>query len=275
MKDISLITFILLILISCRQDRKTPEIDAIPKTDWQEMNLKGNVEYIREIPYEVINGRKQAFSYYFLTIDSDEYRNQEFFFNEKGMIIKKSEYDTDNRTIIFYWTPVFDEKGRIKEQDWKGINDLTKITFVYDEKGYKVEENRYNGNYLTTKIIFEYSKKGILEEEKLYDNNNQLRQRVLYEYNSEKQHLIKEKHVSLGGNFLNINNLKFDNITEYTYDSNGNIIEKYGRNDKNNYDLYDYRYDYKYDDKGNWIQCIETQKDGSKIIREREIRYRK
>jgi len=118
-------------------------------------------------------------------------------------------------------------------------------------------------------------KKGILEEEKLYDNNNQLRQRVLYEYNSEKQHLIKEKHVSLGGNFLNINNLKFDNITEYTYDSNGNIIEKYGRNDKNNYDLYDYRYDYKYDDKGNWIQCIETQKDGSKIIREREIRYRK
>lgn len=274
MKNITLITFILLILNSCQQDRKVPEIDAIPKTDWQEMNLKGNVEYIREIPYEVINGKKQAFPYYFLTIDSDEYRNQEFFFNERGMITRKNEYDTDNTTLAFYYISTFDDKGRIKEQEWRGIDYLTKITFIYDNKGYKVERNDYYNESLTSKITFEYNEKGILEETKIYDGDK-VRQRVLYEYYSDTKRLMKEKYVSLNGNFFNINHPNFYNITEYTYDYNGNIVEKYGRNDENNYDLYHYRYKYTYDEEGNWVQCIETQKDGKKIIREREIHYRK
>ena len=156
-----------------------------------------------------------------------------------------------------------------KQEFWRGD-----VVIVFDEKGYKAENNTYNKvGQLSQKVIYKYDDKGKRLSRDLYNSYGKLQMKFLYVYdnkgdkNDDKGRMLEEiwikKDKSFGSKYTyeydklgklsrmcqyTISESQVDNCTSYKYDKNGRIaeIEIYSGNN-----ALSRRSVITYDDKGN------------------------
>lgn len=129
---------------------------------------------------------------------------------------------------------VFNEKGLLIEWSRKDL----KCIYVYNEKGKRSEEARFNENgVLDERAIWEYDEMGNLTKETNYNTENQITGMQTWEFDA-KGNKIEEISYNKSGNL--------DKKVKYNYDSTGNKIEEITY-DKNGKIVYGYDIKIKYD----------------------------
>ena len=108
----------------------------------------------------------------------------------------------------------------------------------YDEKGNKIEENRYySDGRCRYKYTYKYDEKGNIIEKNTYNSDGRLEYKYTYKYDE-----------------------KGNKIEENSYDSDGRLDPKW-------------TYKYEFDKQGNWINRIGFENAIPTLISEREYEY--
>ena len=196
--------------------------------------------------------------------------------NLKGKVksIKETLYEAVDKfgqiekgDVLNNYFNIYNEKGnKIEENRYDSDGSLYfKDTYKYDEKGNKIEENRYNSDgSLYSKTTYKYDEKGNMIEDNFYDSDDgSFIYKNTYKYD-EKGNKIEEYHYDEDGKFIYKNT--------YKYDEKGNIIEeKIYHSDGRFGNTYTYKYEY--DKNNNWTQRIKYKNTIPRRITERIIEY--
>ena len=161
---------------------------------------------------------------------------------------------------------------------------------IYNEKGNKIEENRYNSDgSLYYKVTYKYDGKGNKIEVNHYDSNGSLILKYTYKYdengnkieecwyNEDGSLIVKfTPKYDENGNMMEVNNYDSDGSLHkkftYKYDEKGNKIEINNYNSDGRLDSKT-TYKYEYDKNNNWTQRIEYKNTIPNSITERIIEY--
>jgi len=210
------------------------------------------------------------------------------------LLLQIIEYNTlgYKEKVLFYMPP----KGNL----WKEMN------FVYDNN-YLVEAVSIVDNDEIYKTQYKRNKHYQIEEEIIIYSNNEINERLLYEYDNRNRIIkttyvpqnlntyyytfeytpqcIKEFHSSYGLSYVNDLNSKGLVIKRNEYKSNGEIhsgkIYEYNESNDvvleielwNNKETDRIGYEYTYDNKGNWITKNAKWKNGGGYYLKRKIIY--
>lgn len=225
----------ILIMASCTNSEKN--------NDWKQYNLSGNVKSFKQTVYdaeekfgEIEKGDISYRNAMNKRVISQNDRNKQVIFNQKGNTVEENGYDSDG--------------------------DLNyKILYKYDKQGNIIEWKQYDTDEsLSSKGVPKYDKQGNIVEWKQYDADGNLQYKRLI----DKQ-----------GNIIEWNEYDADGNLEYKilykYDENGNSIEEIANDFSGKSD--EYKYEYEFDNKGNWINRLGFRNNIPKEITEREIEY--
>ena len=271
MKKIIIILISLLTIIGCVGQ------ESYKETDLQKQELKGKIKSQTKTTYRYKTTEKSG------KIQKEEQQSKLVsYFNKDGNFTERIFYDKEKGTIRQEFS--YDEKGNLIEIKGYEANGTlgTKITYKYDQKDNRIEENTYSEGVLQQKNTYkydqdnreievirnvfafwnggvklrqvnEYDTKGKKIEERNFSNNNELTSKALFSYD-EKGNLIEEY-------FVNLTDKEPSKKNTYVYDNNDNKIEEKKcvyQNLSENIDrkvckFYVTNY-YKYDEKGNKIE---------------------
>lgn len=225
------------------------------------MNLKGNVESIREVSYTAVDNfgkiekgmraREIAKLGY---PENDKY----IIFNKEGKKIEEikyripflnfgsnSSYELSSKTIFKY-----DLKGNIIEEiEYKSSGDVSRKTISsYNEDGDLIEELQFNADGSNDDRFtykYEFINNCKIIERKAYDKNGNLIVKILFNY-SENGKLLELIRYNSNGDLSGREIYKYNNIgklAEENWISSGGSIYKI--------------FIYKYDDKGDLVETKE------------------
>ena len=127
-KPIIFSIIISLIVIFCSAQNK-------PKNDLQRRNLKGNVKSVREISYKAVKksgviqkGKRRTIKHRY---GYDDY----IIFNDKGNIVEKNYYKSNESLVKYKHTYKYDDKGNKIEKNWYKSDDSL---FLFSALGHPV-----------------------------------------------------------------------------------------------------------------------------------------
>jgi hypothetical protein len=235
--------------------------------DLKKMNLNGDIESVKFTQFEAIvkDGKLQKQ----LIESSDEiaYLDNQYLFNEKGMIHTHIQYISNRMTRKHVYG--YDIKLNIiskKYYDYSGklVNE-SHFEHVINENGDLVEEKEIiNGKHIDRNVVVTvFQNQNVIE--KINYVGNLISDKKTFKYNKSNR-IIEEKH-------LLADNESYMIVKKY-YNEKGNMI-KTVMLDENSETISFENYEYlKYDDQGNWIEVITSGKDGLKFLIENEIIYR-
>jgi len=233
------VLFVFFFLYSCdSQSQKVNPVGStsnivspkVKKNHLKKMNLKGDVESVRDTVYKVVDnfGKIKKGE-----IDLNSHENVSIVFNKFGnMIEKKSDFDVVN---IF-----------LRRYDEDDSNDgdfgeyLSKKIYIYNEKGDEIEQNWYYEGNLSSKQINKYNDKGMISESSIYKSDGTFVKKETYKYDNLGNRIEMKWYFQNGNLFLTYT---------YKYDTSGNKIEWYSDGEKQTY---------KYDEEGNNVEIFHT-----------------
>lgn len=233
--NIILNTIVLFFLVGCTSKE-------IIKNDLTKENLKGKVKSIRQTPYEVIEKfgevtKGNVFDDFSVTINSF------MEFNEEGNVIVKKYYLPNGNFDRIYRK---DNKGnKIEENRYNSNGELfEKQVYVYDERDILIEDNIYRSDgKLSFKTIYKSDHKNNIVEEDVYNSKGKLKSKTInrYDKNRNKIEMILSKE----------NDEDYGFKSSYKFDENNYMIEEatYSLKDK-----LKYKFTYKLDKSGNVIE---------------------
>ncbi|KAA5531877.1 hypothetical protein [Paenimyroides baculatum] len=244
-------------------------------TDLDELNVKGKVKSITVKSFEA----EEKFGKAVKTTIEDFYKEM---FDENGFVTEMHIFNTEELKVgtSFY---KYDEKGNMNESIFafeigsnKGdkIKRSSKSTYTYNERGFRVEENKYSTEGLfETKVTYTYNENNLNIEQNTYNANGELIGKETYKYNKDRQ-------VTESKSYLIENGSEHNSTTEFWYNDKGDrskmrfvSIDKFAHVDILS------SFEYEYDEKENWIKEIVYSEDSSERkpfkITEREIVYYK
>jgi hypothetical protein len=183
----------MIVFISCNSTKKDKEVsqkyidslkqDSITRinTDVVRMKLTGKIKTLTETKYKAIDS--------FGEIQTGDIEGKNIIvFNEKGIKIEESQYDS-NDSLEHKYTYKYDDKGNeIEMNSFKSDGSLKfKNTYKYDDKYNKTEENSYASNgSLNYKNIYKYDDKGNEIEEDDFKSDGSLDYKFTYKYDYNK-----------------------------------------------------------------------------------------
>lgn len=146
-----------------------------------------------------------------------------------------------------------------KEDYWKGD-----VVVVFDEKGYKIETNRYNKvGQLSSKIVYKHDDKGKRTVRDWYNSYGKLQMKYIYVYDQKGNKIAYNSYKPNGD--LN------DTYT-YKYDAKGKVSEElWTKNDKS----FGAKYTFKYDPRGLMSQSCQYTKSENQIDNCTKYKYDK
>lgn len=267
MKKILLLAAIVAAFAACTS-KKSPKAEN--PTDLTKAQLKGDVKSVKTIKYtadrvNVIN-------------DLD---NQTVEFNEKGMITMTQRLDSMG-TVWSTTTNQYDPSGKLVEMKYQSRNDyFQNLKYSYTPQGEVSSEElmikgsddplitKYSykdgllvqkeANTLTT--IYHYDDKGLLLGiQEMVGQSIQSTVHLLYTESDEylgreevgidpKHGDYATKHYNAQGQLTKIG--REEGVEIYTYNTEGELISKITP-------THNIAYTYKYDDKGNWIEKVQS-----------------
>ncbi len=154
-----------------------------------------------------------------IRLDGSIYKTMAYVYNSSGNLISEKKmnykYDIENESTYNY-----NNKGQLvsKNQTFLNIDHTIVESFYYNHKQQLIEVTKKNLNDLTREV-FAYNNLGYVSEKVEYNSKNEKYNTTLYEYNDygDKTSLF----------ILDpIGEMTYFEQHEYTYDSQGNWIEK-------------------------------------------------
>jgi len=183
----------LVAFVCCNSTKKDKEVnqkyqdslkqDSIARlnTDMAKMKLIGKVNTLTEMKYKAIDS--------FGKIQTGDIEGKNIIvFNEKGIKIEESQYDSDD-SLEHKYTYAYDSKGNQVEMSSFNPDGSLKFknTYKYDDKSNKTEENSYASNgTLNYKNIYKYDDKGNEIEEDDFKSDGSLDYKFTYKYDYNK-----------------------------------------------------------------------------------------
>ena len=255
------------------------------KTDWEEMNLKGDVKSYWEREYTAYAGEsgkaekdrlvksiKFTFSKngYLSEVDwfdsdADTIQKVVSEFDETGRPIKKRRYDEFGRlSSCSYFT--YDEKDRLLNTEYRDADEATLMVETTEYNDENLIETttqtvpRHGENVVTQRVIRQMSKDGLPKETRVYNEEKELINYRKETYDSNQQLVAFKVYAS-------------DELTEILsvqleYDQWGNVTKQQASEE---YKTQTYKYIF--DNKKNWTS-LATYGDGEvQGLTEREIEY--
>ncbi|MDC0339067.1 hypothetical protein OAN33_05975 [Flavobacteriales bacterium] len=257
--------------------------------DLAELDLKGKVKSIREIPYNVIEkfGKVEK-------VSVDEFGDNNLIkFNNLGKGTEFIEYYEDG-SLSSKYTYKYDDNGNQIEENYYNSDGVlsSKDTYKYDVNGNHNEGESYNSDGgLISKYLYKHDEDGNIIEEIDFDSNGILEYKTIFKYD-DKGNPIEENNYKSDGSLVSKNTYKYDDkgnqIEENVFNSDGSLYYKstskyHSNGDKIEMDTESYRdeiterytftYEYTYDSEGNWIKQIGLVDGKPEILIERDIEY--
>ncbi len=257
------------------------------KTDWEEMNLKGDVKSYWEREYTAYAGESgkaekgRLVKSIKFTFNKDGYLSEvDWFdsdvdtiqkviseFDQTGRPIKKRRYDEFGRlSSCSYFT--YDEKGRLLNTEFRDADEATimiEATEYNDENLIETTTQTVpkNGeNIVTQRIIRQMAKNGLPKETKVYNEKKELINYRKESYNEQEQLVAFDVYAP--DEQTKILSAQFE------YDTWGNVVKQQA-NGEEEYKTQTYKYIF--DSKKNWTS-VATYGDGEvQGLTEREIKY--
>ncbi|QLC65979.1 RHS repeat protein [Flavobacterium sp. LPB0248] len=234
-------TITLLLLLFLMQSCST-----ISKTTREQNNLKGNVKSVTFKVFEAIDqdgvlvkGKEHAGLFMGNSVTT---------YNKKGFKSEYIVYSLNNELVEYHKKYKYNWRGLVKEEEEFHSNGELKNTRVFN---YKVEKD-------SLRII----EKSTSEKDKNYANKYDRNKNLVYYggntlmYDKDGR-LLKEKDAYT--------------TNSYEYDANGNMTRRLYVGMYSSIDMI-FKYT-KLDDKGNWIEQIESRDGKAKFITERKLEY--
>ena len=156
------------------------------KNDLAELKLNGKVKSIREIPYKAVEKFGEVAKGDALDIIGE---NLQITFNEKGNKLEENWFNPDGRLFSKY-TYKYDDKGnKLEENSFNSDGSLnSKYTYKYDDKGNKIELNYFNSDgSLFLKSTSKYDDKGNEIERNSFISDVNLDDKYTYKYTYDQQ----------------------------------------------------------------------------------------
>lgn len=241
----------------------------VARTDWEKMNLKGNVKCI---------------------IETDkQHESIKVSFNEKGFISEKTlDYDVDG-SIDVKSVYCYDSLNKlVKMNTYRDDTILVTIsTFLYDSLGNRIKENidnvqdgekGHNANY-----YYRFDAKGNCIEMRGFNSKGILFTTYTYRYDS-LGHQLEENWLEANGDTISYVKYSYDNhgnkseeqrkysssdliyITNYRYNEEGTLIEEISGNGNT-------RVNYQLDKKGNCVRIVYSEGLEKEVVVKRKIAY--
>lgn len=261
------------------------------KNDLTEMNLYGNVKFLREYIYNVVinsgevskgdrnyssenkylfNDKKNNMSWDSYDSNGELYSRCDYKYDENWNPTKVSFYKSDG-SLYSEWIFKYDNNGNLIERNYNYSTDRyrhldDKTTFKYDGRGNLVEENKFNylGDF-SNKMIYKNDKKGNHIKSKYYKSDGSIILHLAFKYDNKNNKLEWISYDSDG-------NVEYK--TKYKYDDLGNVLVE-NKYDSENKHIDDKTYQYEFDSRSNWIKKTEFKNKIPVLITEREINYYK
>ncbi len=189
-------------------------------------------------------------------------------YDSLGNLISEKTYNANNRVIkeLHYQ---YDEKGNcVLVNSLKTAAISSKVyqeVQRFDERNNRIYKSFIKEDSLAWEYIARYDKKDSLTYEEVRDPEGKIisYSRLKYNHKYGKRISMKQYHQQLGTTKME---------TYYTYDKAGKLLTEkaYGSNKK---ELFRIR-TYFYDEHGNWIYCVEEDKNnGIYVVYSRRINY--
>jgi len=250
------------------------------------MRMKGNIRSLSETTYkaqdkfgEIFKGQITGKNSLILFETTGMIKEEQYFDQQgKPLSTKKNMYDSKGNKIENVFKPdgkldntkkiSYDSKGNIIEETIYNSQGLLESKYKYKYIDRKLTEScLYNSEGSISNIeLYGYDIEGNKTEENFYNSEGELidSHRFIIETDGEGNRTVKDIFVTDG--VENISWEKFSregyriiqgygkageeksSLTEYKYDSSGNVIEETG----NDPVLY-LKYEYEYDKAGNWV----------------------
>lgn len=256
------------------------------KTDWEEMNLKGEVKSYWEREYTAYAGESgkaekdllvKSIKFTFnqagylsevdwFDSDADTLQKVVSEFDNTGRPIKKRRYDEFGRlSSCSYFT--YDETGRLLTTEYRDADDATimvESTEYNDENLIETTTQtvpRHGENVVTQRIIRQMSKDGLPKETKVYNEGKELINYRKETYEGEQLVAFKVYASDEQTEILS---------AQFEYDNWGNVIKQQAHGEE---EYKTQTYKYIFDSKKNWTS-VATYGDGEvQGLTERVIEY--
>lgn len=247
--------------------------------DWSDdEKIKGNVKYVKEIPYEIIKKDTSV-------IKKISAYPKEYFYDFKSNLIKVQFYNIYNRPIKKEeWK--YNSNGELLE--WIQYNSDNSISghtiFKYNNNLHVIERFEKIGDVIDLEFKFYYNNDKQLIKDEFYKSSSRKIVTNEYDYDSmgkkiaekcyEGDRLIVDKSFVYKDNSIKMIDASYGKVKYISMrlDKSGNIIEYAVYKDQINVD-YKYTYTYNYDNNGNWIEKRIYNYDGSESLIIRMIEY--
>ena len=146
----------------------------------------------------------------------------------------------------FRTTPEYDSKGRVIKEFDKTLDDrlIRWREFKYDDLGKVIEEREFNGTTLMHSELHAYDERGNKKTTQEVDLHGKLGRKWVYQYDENGNLIEQIVYNSDGGVF---------GKTTFQYDTQGNITEQ-DHYDNGNFLSSRAEYVYTYDSNGNWVE---------------------
>ena len=170
---------------------------------------KNELDYNHHYP----SGRRMVYKYDSNNNLIEEYIHEDDRKNERFIGLHQEKrnykYDSNDNLVEEVYNP-------IDVMDSKGIRNIWKTLYDYNEKNNMIKKSFFINDNLREYSIFEYNN-NLLIEESSFNENHSLSSKVFYEYDIDKNMIQKD--------FLDETN-DVMSFQIYKYDINGNMIEE-------------------------------------------------
>ncbi len=196
-------------LLGCSPGEKENDLDK--------KNLFGNVKSVKTLHFEATDKFGE------IVKGEREYKRYEVsllnMFNDKGLLIERIDLDSNLQSKSTY---LYDDKGnRVESNRYDSAGSLDyKWTYLYDDKGNQVEANRYDSDGIDFKLTYLYDDKGNQVEFNMYDLDGSLDSKSTYLYDDKGNETESKRYFSW-------NDVSFYlSIISYDYDNQNNWIKR-------------------------------------------------
>lgn len=229
----------------------------------QSLNAKAIASFtLREIDLELNFGE---------VIEKDESWIQQSIFDSQGNIIEFNSTTPNHESNTLF---KYDGQSLIETESFRNEGLVSKIEYVYDSQGNRIETLNYNANgELTTKSVSVYNTQGNQIETLNYNAEGTLVTKYIYEYDAQGNQVSDSTYDSTGKIFekrINKYDAQGNRIEQALYGDTGNLWAKTtfvfdSRNNLTEETEYapdedvSYKYTYAYDENNNVIEAIYTE----------------
>lgn len=256
-------------------------------------NADGSLDYKWTYKYDDAGNMVEENDY----PDGSLFTKYSYKYDDAGNVAEEEDYDADGKLFDRY-SYKYEGNRMVEEINYATDGSVySKSTYKYDKSGNMIEKNEYNSKgKLNSTSTFSFDsrdniiKKGgtsayanrwayiydddgnIVEMDK-YDFDNKLREKCKYSHNTVEKIVIDYETDNHG---LPDDNSPMKAKEIIIKDDNGNVIERNEYTFQGGFISYLSRsntYKYKFDDRGNWIERIQSENGVPQYITERNYEY--